>query len=144
MNLKQLLPDMSLRSTIFGSEIYMSISSVAFVLNVSRDGFDRYAGDGWHTIVGVTTEQIYKFLFVVPYSTKASYQSTNLSEPITPALHSICNKVLILLTHGKGTVPIRETVLIYLVTKKIKIDLHAIISIDLIMNCCSFSHHTLA
>lgn len=46
------------------------MSYVASLLNVSMDGFDKYDGDGWPITIGVTTHDIYKFLFIVSYTEK--------------------------------------------------------------------------
>lgn len=53
VNLKQ-LPNMSIGSNIFGIEISLSISYVASFLSVPSHEFDRYDGDGWPTIIGIT------------------------------------------------------------------------------------------
>lgn len=83
------------------------------------------------------------FLFNVPYSKKASYQSANLREPIMLGLHSIYIKVLIPRARDSGTVRIMGMVLIYLMKKNIKINLPIII-IDHIMHCCSYFYHVVS
>lgn len=83
---------------MFGSEVSLSICSLTSLLNVPRDSFDKYVGDGWITIIGVIAGEIFKCLFVVPYTKKSSYQSANLCEPIMLVLYSVCNKFMIPIT----------------------------------------------
>lgn len=64
-------------SGLFRSEVSLFVSCVACLLIILRDKIDNYVGDGLPIIIGVTTKEIYKFLLVVPYPEKGSYQSAN-------------------------------------------------------------------
>lgn len=65
-------------SGLFRSEVSLFVSCVACLLIILKDKIDNYVGDGLPIIIiGVTTKEIYKFLLVVPYPEKGSYQSAN-------------------------------------------------------------------
>ena len=142
MNLKQ-LPDMSLSSLVNGVEVSMSVASLSVLLNVPRDGFDKFSGDGWPILIGITPDDIHDFVFGGKVPRKSgTFKTVNLKEPVMLVLHSICNKMLLPRAQGRGMVRIMEMVLIYLIMKKIKVNLPSLM-IDHIMYSYNSSHHSL-
>uniref|UniRef100_A0A803LKY7 Uncharacterized protein n=1 Tax=Chenopodium quinoa TaxID=63459 RepID=A0A803LKY7_CHEQI len=142
VNLKQLL-DRSLNSIVNDIEVHVSVASLAGLLNIPRDGFEEYSGDGWPTLIGVSPDEIHDFVFGGKVPKKGgTFKTGGLKEPVMLVLHSLCNKMFIPRAQGRGFVRIMEMVLIYLLMTKIKINLPSLM-INHIMNCYNSSHHSL-
>lgn len=142
INLKQMV-DRSLGSAVNDVEVNVSVASLAGLLNIPRDGFDEYSGDGWPTLIGVSPDEVHDFVFGGKVPKKAgTFKTGSLKEPVMLVLHSLCNKMIIPRAQGRGFVRIMEMVLIYLLMNKIKINLPSLM-INHMMNCYNSSHHSL-
>lgn len=138
VNLKQNI-DMSVASTVSGSIVHVSESVLSELLGIPRDGFGRYSSDGWPLMGGVTPEEVTQFLFG---KKEEAGSPSDFREAIMLVLHSMCLKVFLPKGQGRGTVRIMDMVLIYLILKKVKVNLPALM-MEHMLYCHASSHNSL-
>uniref|UniRef100_A0A803N9L8 Uncharacterized protein n=1 Tax=Chenopodium quinoa TaxID=63459 RepID=A0A803N9L8_CHEQI len=119
INLKQMV-DRSLGSAVNDVEVNVSVASLAGLLNIPRDGFDEYSGDGWPTLIGVSPDEVHDFVFGGKVPKKAgTFKTGSLKEPVMLVLHSLCNKMIIPRAQENNVSLSRSTTPVIVLTKGI-------------------------